>query len=86
MLHPYDAVVVEKINKCGSAMKRYCFRLLSSVSGVILVSHDARLIRETNCQLWVVEDKTVNEVDGEFDDYRKEILEALGEQRVTGRK
>ena len=49
------------------------------VAGVIIVSHDERLIRETDCQLWVVEDQTINEVDGDFDDYRRELLEALGE-------
>ena len=45
----------------------------------MIVSHDERLIRETDCQLWVVEDKNINEVDGDFDDYRKELLEQLGE-------
>jgi ATP-binding cassette subfamily F protein 1 len=47
--------------------------------GVLIVSHDERLIRETECQLWVVEDQTINAVDGDFDDYRAELLEALGE-------
>jgi ATP-binding cassette subfamily F protein 1 len=47
--------------------------------GVIIVSHDERLIRDTDCQLWVVEKKTMNEIDGDFDDYRRELLEALGE-------
>lgn len=47
--------------------------------GVVIVSHDARLILETNCQLWVVEDKSIEEIDGDFEDYRKELLEALGE-------
>ena len=48
--------------------------------GVIIVSHDERLIRDTECQLWVIEEQTINEIDGGFDDYRKEILEALGEE------
>lgn len=43
------------------------------------MSHDERLIRETNCQLWVIEDKSINEIDGNFDDYRKELLDSLGE-------
>lgn len=47
--------------------------------GVIIVSHDERLIRDTNCSLWVIENQTINEVDGDFDDYRKELLESLGE-------
>ena len=47
--------------------------------GVIIVSHDARLILETDCRLSIVEDQSVEEIDGDFDDYRKEILEALEE-------
>lgn len=49
------------------------------ILGVLIVSHDERLIRDTDCQLWVVEEQTINEVDGDFDDYRRELLEALGE-------
>jgi ATP-binding cassette subfamily F protein 1 len=47
-----------------------------------VVSHDERFIRDTECQLWVVENKTIAEIDGDFDDYRREILEALGEEMV----
>ena len=50
------------------------------VTGVVLVSHDARLIQETNCTLWVIENCGINEIDGDFEDYRKEVLEALGEE------
>lgn len=56
----------------------YCF-----VTGVILVSHDARLILETACQLWVVEKQGISEVEGDFDDYRQEILEKLGEEVIA---
>lgn len=45
--------------------------------GVVIVTHDERLIRETDCQLWVIEDNEINEIDGEFDDYRKEVRTAL---------
>jgi len=47
--------------------------------GVVIVSHDERLIRETNCLLWVVEDRGIAEIEGDFDDYRKELLDSLGE-------
>lgn len=53
------------------------------LAAVIIVSHDARLITETQCQLWVVEDKTINQIDGNFDDYKREVLEALGETMVN---
>lgn len=45
--------------------------------GVIIVSHDEHFIRETKCQLWVVENKGLIEIDGDFDDYRTEVLEFL---------
>lgn len=45
----------------------------------MIVTHDERLIRETNCQLWVIENQNIDEIDGDFDDYRKELLESLGE-------
>lgn len=48
--------------------------------GVIIVSHDERLIRETECQLWVIEEQTINEIEGNFDAYRKEVLDSLGEE------
>lgn len=47
--------------------------------GVVIVSHDERLIRETECNLYVIEEQTINEIDGGFDDYRKEVLDSLGE-------
>jgi hypothetical protein len=61
-----------------SSTKDYNF--FSFSGGVIIVSHDERLIRDTSCQLWVIEEQSINEIDGGFDDYRKEILEALGEE------
>uniref|UniRef100_A0AC35TVJ1 ABC transporter domain-containing protein n=1 Tax=Rhabditophanes sp. KR3021 TaxID=114890 RepID=A0AC35TVJ1_9BILA len=47
--------------------------------GVIMVTHDERLITQTECTLWVIEEKNIAEIDGDFDDYKNEILEQLGE-------
>lgn len=47
--------------------------------GVIIVTHDERLIRETDCTLYVIEEQTINEIEGDFDDYRNEVLSSLGE-------
>ena len=47
---------------------------------MIIVSHDERLIRDTECQLWVIEEQGIEEIDGDFDDYRKEVLLQLGEE------
>ena len=55
------------------------------IAGVVIVSHDERLLRDTSCQLWVVENETIEQIDGDFDDYRQEILESLGEQVMAAR-
>uniref|UniRef100_A0A1B6FNM2 ATP-binding cassette sub-family F member 1 n=2 Tax=Cuerna arida TaxID=1464854 RepID=A0A1B6FNM2_9HEMI len=69
---PTNNLDIESIDALADAINEY-------KGGVIIVSHDERLIRETDCTLWVIEDQTINEVDGDFDDYRKELLESLGE-------
>lgn len=69
---PTNNLDIESIDALAEAIREY-------EGGVIIVSHDERLIRDTECQLWVIEDQTINEIDGDFDDYRKELLEQLGE-------
>jgi len=70
---PTNNLDIESIDALTMAISEY-------KGGVVIVSHDERLIRETDCQLWVVEDQTLNEVDGDFEDYRKELLDMLGEE------
>ena len=70
---PTNNLDIESIDALAEAIAEY-------QGGVIIVSHDERLIRDTECTLWVIEDQTINEVDGGFDDYRKEVLEELGEE------
>uniref|UniRef100_UPI00398E6C09 ATP-binding cassette sub-family F member 1 isoform X2 n=1 Tax=Pristiophorus japonicus TaxID=55135 RepID=UPI00398E6C09 len=69
---PTNNLDIESIDALADAINLY-------KGAVIIVSHDARLITETNCQLWVVEEQTINQIDGSFDDYKREVLEALGE-------
>ncbi len=52
----------------------------------MVVSHDERLIRDTECVLWVIEEQNIFEIDGDFDDYRREILAALGEELANPSK
>lgn len=69
---PTNNLDIESIDALAEAINEY-------KGGVVIVSHDERLIRETECALYVIEDQTINEVDGGFDDYRKEVLDSLGE-------
>ncbi|XP_064081257.1 ATP-binding cassette sub-family F member 1-like [Macrobrachium nipponense] len=70
---PTNNLDIESIDALAEAIAEY-------KGGVIIVSHDERLIRETDCTLWVIEEQTINEIEGDFDDYRKELLEELGEE------
>ena len=45
--------------------------------GVVVVTHDQRLIDECDCTLWVVEKLGVTEWTEGFDDYKSSILEEL---------
>ncbi|XP_015923939.1 ATP-binding cassette sub-family F member 1 [Parasteatoda tepidariorum] len=69
---PTNNLDIESIDALAEAITEF-------EGGVIIVSHDERLIRETNCQLWIIENQNIDEIDGDFDDYRKELLESLGE-------
>lgn len=46
---------IESIDALAEAINEYN-------GGVIIVTHDERLIRETDCSLYVIEDQTINEV------------------------
>lgn len=76
MDEPTNNLDIESIDALGEAINEY-------KGAVIVVSHDARLITETNCQLWVVEEQSVSQIDGDFEDYKREVLEALGEVMVS---
>lgn len=43
--------------------------------GILTVTHDEYLLKKLDFVLWAVEDKGVFEIDGDFDDYKKEILD-----------
>lgn len=89
-----EAINEYKGGKCSDGAATVCWGspfplltpppdLLFFLKAVIVVSHDARLITETNCQLWVVEEQSVSQIDGDFDDYKREVLEALGEVMIN---
>ncbi|KAM7536422.1 hypothetical protein Aperf_G00000080764 [Anoplocephala perfoliata] len=70
---PTNNLDIESIDALATAINEF-------EGGVVVVSHDERLIRDTECVLWIIENQGINEIDGEFDDYRREILDALGEE------
>ena len=48
---------------------------LNFPGGIILVSHDAKLIQDLDCQIWVCDNKTIKKYDGDFEDYREELID-----------
>lgn len=47
--------------------------------GIVVVTHDQRLIEECDCTLWVVEKQGVTKWDAGFDDYKATLLRELEE-------
>jgi len=64
---PTNNLDIESIDALGEAIVAY-------EGGVILVSHDARLIRSCQCRLWVCDKQTVTPFDGDIDDYRQSLI------------
>ncbi|XP_033894293.2 ATP-binding cassette sub-family F member 3-like [Acipenser ruthenus] len=64
---PTNHLDMETIEALAKALNKF-------KGGVVLVSHDERLIRMVCKELWVCENGTVRRIDGGFDEYR-EILQ-----------
>ncbi|XP_067010007.1 ATP-binding cassette sub-family F member 3 [Anabrus simplex] len=71
---PTNHLDIETIEALGKAIRKY-------TGGVILVSHDERLIRMVCKELWVCGGGSVRSIEGGFDEYRriveKELSDAL---------
>ena len=70
---PTNNLDIESIDALCDALRVY-------TGGVVLVSHDARLIESTNCQLWVVDEQDVIPWEEGFENYRSHLLAKLEEQ------
>jgi ATP-binding cassette, subfamily F, member 1 len=67
MDEPTNHLDIESINGLIDAINKF-------KGGVVLVSHDMELITQTECVLWVCNNKSIKKYNGEYDDYRDEIL------------
>lgn len=70
MDEPTNHLDVETVEALGKALN--IFR-----GGVVIVSHDERLIELICKELWVVRDRTVTYLEGGLDEYRKHIYRQL---------
>jgi len=48
--------------------------------GIVVVTHDARLIEQCNCTLWVVEKQGVTQWQEGFEDYKSTLLREMEEK------
>jgi ATP-binding cassette, subfamily F, member 1 len=80
---PTNNLDIESIDALITAINKY-------TGGVVLVSHDTRLIMETNCELYVCGEQDVKSYGADLDAYRNEILDNLKNpniyDEVEGRK
>lgn len=70
---PTNHLDIETIEALGAALNRF-------QGGVVLVSHDERLIQMVCEELWVCSNRTVRSIEGGFAQYRKLIEEELAAQ------
>jgi len=54
-----------------------CDAISAFNGGVVVVTHDARLIESCDCKLWVVEKQGVTPWEEGFEDYKSELLRVM---------
>ena len=65
---PTNHLDMETIEALGKSLTAY-------KGGVILVSHDERLLKYVCNEIWLCKDHTVKRIEGGFDEYKKMIEE-----------
>ena len=43
----------------------------------MIVSHDARLLTMTNCEMWLMDNQTVTPIEGGYEGYRESLLKDM---------
>eukprot|EP00730_Choanoeca_flexa_P006335 TRINITY_DN12137_c0_g1_i5.p1 TRINITY_DN12137_c0_g1~~TRINITY_DN12137_c0_g1_i5.p1 ORF type:complete len:859 (+),score=338.47 TRINITY_DN12137_c0_g1_i5:54-2630(+) len=73
---PTNNLDIESIDALVDAINEY-------EGGVVLVSHDARLILETDCELYECANRNCTRIEGDFNDYRDMVLERLEDDDIV---
>jgi ATP-binding cassette subfamily F protein 1 len=83
---PTNHLDIETVEALISALKAY-------TGGVVMVTHDARLVTQVECDLWICERGGIFKFNGEFDQYRAALIADLSrrekeaeEQRMKARE
>jgi ATP-binding cassette subfamily F protein 1 len=84
MMAPHILFLDEPTNNLDiESIDALCQAIREFNGGVVLVSHDARLIESTNCRMWVVDKQCVEPFAGNFEGYRGMLLAQLEEQMAA---
>lgn len=83
---PHILVLDEPTNHLDmESVQALCQALQAYEGGVVLVTHDARLIQETKCQLWVLDNGGVRPYPAQagrssFESYRRHVIHKMRQQ------
>ncbi|KAG1692366.1 hypothetical protein DVH05_025533 [Phytophthora capsici] len=81
LMRPHILILDEPTNNLDiESIDALCDAIRDFEGGVVIVTHDARLIESTECVLWVCGDQDVVVYDGTFEDYKQSILDDLHRQ------
>jgi len=81
MRHPHILFLDEPTNHLDiESVDALAESLNEFKGGLILVSHDSRLIGAVCSQVWICGDNTLTIFDGDFDDYRAMLVEEFEEK------
>ena len=67
---PTNHLDLESIAGLSSALKNFS-------GGIVLVSHDAKLIRDLDCQIYICDNGGIYKFEGNFDDYHDLVINEL---------
>jgi len=67
---PTNNLDIESVDALIDALKDF-------PGGIVVISHDQRLITTVCNELWVVQNRTVDLWDGDFDSYRQSIIDTM---------
>ncbi|KIY96582.1 ATP-binding cassette, sub-family F, member 2 [Monoraphidium neglectum] len=76
---PTNHLDIEAIDSLAEAINHY-------KGGVVLVSHDFRLIDQVAKEIWVCENKTVHPWSGNIRDYKKALAKKMGAEYYASSK
>ncbi len=78
LLQPHILILDEPTNNLDiESIEALCKALNNYTGGVVVVSHDARLIESIDADLWLIENQNCVLYPGTFNDYKRSIIASI---------